>query len=805
MQSVRSPRSRAAILIAAAAALPVALHATHALAASAPAPARSPAAPSLLSLHNVRVSSIVRPQPLLTAFPLQSPPINGFVPTVIVGLTDEQDPDDISFSSQPSSGDGATTPGGNPLPVGSPQRYFTATFDSGASTHLLSWQMWDALDLEGANRAGGYTAELQGANGSEEVEISDALGVYMTGLGNASASGSTISVKPGTMRGQWNTSLVSTYEPSILPNIIGSPMLARNQVVIRNTQPKHLTVGAETIDSPQVSLKNLNATLPNSHWVRLTLSPESPNGVAANSTYFPSLDNFNNWADNPVAPTFWAALMCNAGGGHTAGTFSNQKFLFDTGAQVTVLSQDTAASVGFYSAGPNPTTPDFFVEVAGVGGQVENIPGFYMQSLTLPTNGGPITWNNVPVIVYDLIDPSDGVGYVPGIIGMNLFTDRDIIVNGGLSNPSVGIGPIFHEWNSNTGGNWSTAAKWSSGAGMPNGLNQPATFYSAATAPQTINVDGNYTVGSISFDNANTYTLSGTGRITVNATGGEGVIYVGKGNHTIAAPMTFAQDTTVDVTPPASTLTISSDVIATSRAITKAGDGTLAMKNIRAATLAVQTGKVQVIAGPGGGAAGTSNLTTLTIAAAAQLDLTNNNLVVKNSPAGTWNGTTYTGVQGLVRAGYNEGAWDGAGGIITSSADAATGLTTLAVASAADVLGLGAGQTALWSGQTVSPGDALVMYTYGGDANLDGFISGDDYSSIDFNAGTSADGYYNGDFNYDGIISGDDYSTIDFNFAAQGAPFATSSPLVAVPEPACGFVIVAAAIAIVGVRRRRIA
>ncbi|MEA2707726.1 MAG: hypothetical protein QOF78_327, partial [Phycisphaerales bacterium] len=90
-------------------------------------------------------------------------------------------------------------------------------------------------------------------------------------------------------------------------------------------------------------------------------------------------------------------------------------------------------------------------------------------------------------------------------------------------------------------------------------------------------------------------------------------------------------------------------------------------------------------------------------------------------------------------------------------------------------------------------------------ANLDGFISGDDYSSIDFNAGTSADGYYNGDFNYDGIISGDDYSTIDFNFAAQGAPFATSSPLVAVPEPACGFVIVAAAIAIVGVRRRRIA
>ncbi|MEA2734647.1 MAG: hypothetical protein QOE14_1098, partial [Humisphaera sp.] len=64
----------------------------------------------------------------------------------------------------------------------------------------------------------------------------------------------------------------------------------------------------------------------------------------------------------------------------------------------------------------------------------------------------------------------------------------------------------------------------------------------------------------------------------------------------------------------------------------------------------------------------------------------------------------------------------------------------------------------------------IVKYTYAGDANLDGIISGDDYSTIDFYVGTSADGYSNGDFNYDGIVSGDDYSTIDFNYAAQGAP-----------------------------------
>jgi hypothetical protein len=64
-----------------------------------------------------------------------------------------------------------------------------------------------------------------------------------------------------------------------------------------------------------------------------------------------------------------------------------------------------------------------------------------------------------------------------------------------------------------------------------------------------------------------------------------------------------------------------------------------------------------------------------------------------------------------------------------------------------------------------------VKYTYAGDANLDGIVSGDDYSAIDFNVLVpGASGWFNGDFNYDGIISGDDYSAIDFAILAQGAP-----------------------------------
>jgi hypothetical protein len=58
--------------------------------------------------------------------------------------------------------------------------------------------------------------------------------------------------------------------------------------------------------------------------------------------------------------------------------------------------------------------------------------------------------------------------------------------------------------------------------------------------------------------------------------------------------MTFASDTSVLVLPPAAKLTISSDVIATGRLITKDGAGTLEMKNVRADRLQIDAGTVQI-------------------------------------------------------------------------------------------------------------------------------------------------------------------------------------------------------------------
>jgi autotransporter-associated beta strand protein len=217
--------------------------------------------------------------------------------------------------------------------------------------------------------------------------------------------------------------------------------------------------------------------------------------------------------------------------------------------------------------------------------------------------------------------------------------------------------------------------------------------------------------------------------------------------------------------------------------IRKTGPGALEFtqrSNLQAG-LTIWQGTVQVkpgaqIAGGNGTTGGASSIRDLDLQpnTAAKLDLTSTSLVIKNgATVGSATGGAYTGVSRLLQLGANGGAWDGATGIATSSPDASNGLTAIGVATAAQA-GY-AGRT--FQGVSCDADDVILMYTYAGDANLDGIVSGDDYSAIDFSIlvpGTS--GWYNGDFNYDGFITGDDYSAIDFGILAQGAPFPTGSP-----------------------------
>lgn len=175
-------------------------------------------------------------------------------------------------------------------------------------------------------------------------------------------------------------------------------------------------------------------------------------------------------------------------------------------------------------------------------------------------------------------------------------------------------------------------------------------------------------------------------------------------------------------------------------------------------------------------AGGSKTIVTKGLTIAGTLDLKDNTLLVDYSgasPIGAWNGSAYTGVSGLVQTGRNGGAWNGTG-ITTSSASGI--LTGLGLADASSLFG---NQTTNFQGETIDATTLVIKFTYVGDADLSGTITGDDYFRIDsaYPAGT---GYANGDFDFSGKINADDYFFIDYNYnKAQSPPAPQMAPAIA--------------------------
>ncbi|HEY1686348.1 MAG TPA: aspartyl protease family protein [Tepidisphaeraceae bacterium] len=671
-----------------------------------------------LSTGLISVDSI---QPI-SLLPLNSPPINGFTPQVVYGLTDKQD---SSYDYEGSSVPSGLPDGGNTLPIGSSPYYSTAIFDIGSQSDLFTYEDAQIFNFESANREGAYTQEIEGASGSEETDISDALGVYATGFQNATVTNNVISAPQSAFSGQWNTAVLTTQSaPSDLPNVVGSPMASQYQTVISNSHTVRMTVNGQTLRTPEVSFQ-ANDTPLSSSYVRLSLSVQSPLGNTPDPVYIPSLDNYDNLADDPSTPSFWGSFFANVNVSGSGGSVSNASFLLDTGAEVSVLSEDTAASVGFYSAGPNKSTPAFYVSVSGVGGTTQNVPGFYLPTLSFITNGGPITYTNVPVVVLDIPNPATGSGYVPGILGTNLFTDRDLILNGDVNSPWLGISPILTpQWNIDANGTWGTDANWIMGVPDADVQDAPANFLSAITAHRQITVDGNYTVGSITFNNTNSYTLLGPGTLTLSNSSGTATIEVVTGSHTIAAPLIFSNNTNITIDSASSTLSLTNDISPGNTITSKLGPGTLIIGgSVPFGGLAIQQGllrflpKATISVGSG----------ALYIAAGATLDVTNDTVKVNdqgNLPAST--------LINYLKTGYDQGKWDGAG--IDSSSAATTPGTTL--------------------GYSDASGTFTIQYTWYGDANLDGVVNDLDLTAMSSTGTTWA----TGDFNYDGKVNSDDYA-----------------------------------------------
>ena len=283
---------------------------------------------------------------------------------------------------------------------------------------------------------------------------------------------------------------------------------------------------------------------------------------------------------------------------------------------------------------------------------------------------------------------------------------------------------VIADWASDADGTWGASGNWSP-ATTPDAVGASARFTSAATAPRTISLDGARTVGGLTFDNAQAYTIiSGSGgSLTLDVDSGSASILVTNGNHSITAPVALADNVSANIST-SSSLTLGGEVSG-AQVINKSGAGLLDLTatNTYSGGTSVTDGTV----GFSAGSLGTGGLTldggTLRYNTGNTEDISSRPVTIGTS-GGTinTNGNDVTFANSIGNSGAGNLTKSGTGTLTFSAANTYGGTTsvtggTLAI-SANDQLGApatGAGLTL--NGGTLTTSASLSLDSNGAGAN----------------------------------------------------------------------------------------
>ena len=400
--------------------------------------------------------------------------LEGFLPLVGIGLTDEFQTldEDLLFSvADPSPNPTA----GKFLGIGGTAHYDVALLDTGANGSLLTDAAYTDFDIAGEGFAGAVTVALGGATGSLDALVNDPLGIYATGLENRTGT-TPLTLNPSTMIGQTSVSLLSLPPETALPNILGLPFASQYSVSIRNDQPQIFELAGKTVRTPQIDFLPLGSG--GQGILRRAPLMLLPGGSFVNPpAYIPDFMGLLEGRpahDNPTAHSLHSDGLLSVGGMFVSVDVANNgqaleesSFFFDTGASVTVVSELNAVRLGF---DPLLDDPDFTIAILGSGGTAFDVPGFFVDEFTIETVGGTFTVANVPVLALNVTDASNPINIVDGIVGMNLFAGRNLVIDpqpslgGGGNGPQLYIGdPVTSPFNwvtTSSSADWSDGAHW---------------------------------------------------------------------------------------------------------------------------------------------------------------------------------------------------------------------------------------------------------------------------------------------------------------------------------------------------------
>ena len=352
-----------------------------------------------------------------------------------------------------------------PLPKGLEKNFIIGLFDTGSSAHLISYADANSIGIFASDLVTQNTVGLQGAIGTVYAWVSQPLGIFIDGLGaidpNAIRSNKTEpnATDPNVtdpnasdpnipdpnipdpnatftdMVGQSNVAVVvgALPEPNQpdLPTVIGSPLSVNFVTAIFNDRQLKLTRRKIDYNSPDLQFyEESDSNIPDYQTsIPLNLLPSG----AVNVQYIPDYDSII-W-DLIFEPGTPSIIVGNSSQSlffvnsvdlydGTKSVIDKSHFMLDTGAQVTVLGRNVATRLGL-----KINTPDFEVEIQDVTGETTILPGFFIDSIEIPTTGEWLTFFNVPVIVLNVASPEGG--YLDGIIGTNLFTEFNLVLHGG--------------------------------------------------------------------------------------------------------------------------------------------------------------------------------------------------------------------------------------------------------------------------------------------------------------------------------------------------------------------------------------
>lgn len=339
-------------------------------------------------------------------------------------------------------------------------------------------------------------------------------------------------------------------------------------------------------------------------------------------------------------------------------------------------------------------------------------------------------------------------------------------------------------WFGNDPSDYFDASNWSAGI-TPNGVDEVAMlgYQDAArtlSQPATVvTLSSDLTLGTLIFDNPNSYTICGPGTLTMQASTNDAEVFVSQGSHVIKAPVVLA--TSTDFYISSDNLTITSPITSASgTTLTKHGPGTLTLAGgVTAGGLMINAGTVAISHG-----APASTIGLFFLAPGATLDLSSS-LTIDYSGI-----SPLASVQSAIAAGYDGGAWNGVSetsGVVTSASAASTQGTAI-----------GYVDGSVDSGTAAAPGTVLVMYTWLGDLNLNGTVDSDDLNTMIADQGVTDADWAEGDLNFDGVVNRDDFSLL-----MLGAAESNGQNIDSVPEPETFALLLLAAGCLPGLRRKK--